>query len=135
MTIKHNPSAGIAGLRIRYDVPTKCHIVKLILSINYPDKETQNNDIEKLALLYNVNPVTIKIWCAKYAYTFKQGIKLPAGVMSFTTTPIQGKEISKVEAKLKDLRDKALAIKHKYHPETGATPREILDELILDKKQ
>lgn len=135
MTIKHIPSAAIAGLHRRYDVATKCHIVKLVLSITYPDKEAQDNDIAKLALLYDVNPVTIKVWCAKYAFTYKQGIKLPAGVMAFVATPIQGKEIAVVEAKLKDLRDKALAIKHKYHPETGATPREILDELILDKEQ
>lgn len=135
MTTKHIPSAAIAGLHRRYDVPTKCSIVKSILSINYPDKETLNADIDKLAIKYNVTNVSIKVWCAKYANTFEQGIKLPAGVMSFTTTPIQGKEISKVEAKLKDLRDKALVIKSKYHPDTGATPREILDAIILDKEQ
>jgi hypothetical protein len=135
MTTNHIPSAAIAGLHRRYDVATKCHIVKLVLSITYPDKATQNNDIDKLALLYDINPITIKVWCAKYASTFEQGIKLPAGVMSFVATPIHGKEIAVVEAKLKDLRDKALVIKRKYHPETGSTPREILDELILDKEQ
>lgn len=133
MTTK--PSAAIAGLRIRYDVPTKCRIVKEILSMSYPDKETLNADIDKLALKYNVTSVSIKVWCAKYAHTFEQGIKLPAGVMSFTATPITGKEIAIVEAKLKELRDKALVIKHKYHPESGSTPREILDELIMDKEQ
>ena len=135
MTINHTPSAAITGLHRRYDVPTKCSIVKSILSINYPDKETLNADIDKLAIKYNVTSVSIKVWCAKYANTFEQGIKLPAGVMAFVATPIKGKEIAIVEVKLKDLRDKALVIKRKYHPETGSTPREILDELILDKEQ
>ena len=135
MTIKHNPSAAIAGLRIRYDVATKCSIVQTVLGKTYLTRKDLNNQIETLANQYNVSTVSIKIWCAKYASNYKVGIKLPAGVMSFTATPIKDTEIAKVEAKLKDLRDKALVIKHKYHPETGSTPREILDELILDKEQ
>ena len=135
MTTKHNPSAAITGIRIRYDVPTKCSIVKIVLAKTYPTKEDLNDQIQILADLYNVSTMSIKVWCAKYATNYKVGINLPAGVMSFTTTPIKGKEIAKVEAKLKDLRDKALVIKSKYHPDTGATPREILDELIIDKEQ
>lgn len=133
--MKTQVAGAIRGLKIVYDVPTKCSIVQMILANTYPTKEDLNDQIEMLANQYNVSTMSIRVWCAKYATNYKQGIKLPAGVMSFTITPIKGKEIAKVEAKLKDLRDKALVIKSKYHPDTGATPREILDELILDKKQ
>ena len=135
MTTKQKPSAAITGLRLRYDVATKCSIVHKVLKNNYPTKKDLNDQIEILANQYNVSTMSIKVWCAKYATNYKVGIKLPAGVMSFTGTPIKGKEISKVEAKLKNLRDKALVIKNKYHPDTGSTPREVLDELILNKEQ
>ena len=135
MTINHIPSAAIAGLHRRYDVATKCSIVQIILVNTYPTKEDLNDQIQILADLYNVSTMSIKVWCAKYAINYKVGLNLPAGVMSFTATPVQGKEIAVVEAQLADLRDKALVLKRKYHPETGSTPREILDELILDKEQ
>lgn len=129
------PTAAITGLRIRYDVPTKCRIVRAVLLNRYPTKADLTDAIENLAIQYNVSPMSIKIWCAKYADTHEQGIKLPAGVMAFTPNPLVGKIITDVNSKLEELRNKQLVIKRKHHPESGKTPREVLDDLILDKEQ
>lgn len=130
-----NRTAAIAGLHIRYDVRTKAYIVNSVLSKTFKSNKALNEFINAQAARYNITSVSIKVWCAKYATTYKQGMKLPKGVMSYSFTPIQGNTISEVSNKLTKLRNKALKIKHKYHPDTGSTPREILDELILDKEQ
>ena len=123
-------TAAITGLRIRYDVPTKCTIVQQVLSKSFKSKKVMNQYIDTLASKYAVNPVSIKVWIGKYGQTYKQGINLPAGTMSYVFQPLQGKQIAEVEGKLSELRSKALKIKHKYHPDTTSTPKSLLDELI-----
>lgn len=129
------PTAAIAGLHIRLDIPTKCNIVKAVVSTTYNSKEELTKTIEVLAVKYNVSPQSIKVWCAKYANTYEEGVALPAGVMAFTPNPLKGKVIKEVNKKLEELRNKQLVIKRKYHPESGKTPRDVLDDLILDKEQ
>lgn len=129
------PTAAITGLHIRLDVPTKCRIVRTILLNQYQTKVDLTKAIKLLANQYNVSPMSIKVWCAKYADIYEQGIKLPAGVMAFTPNPLKGKIIKEVNTKLEKLRNKQLVIKRKYHPESGKTPKNVLDELILNKEQ
>ena len=124
-------TAAITGLHIRYDVPTKCKLVEQVLSKSFKSKKALNHYINTLASKYVVNPVSIKVWISKYGQTYKQGINLPAGTMSYAFQPIKGKEISKVAAELEKLRGKALKIKHKYHPDTATkTSKSLLDLLI-----
>jgi hypothetical protein len=134
MTTQPITAVAIAGLRLRYDVPTKCTLVQDILTRTFADKSAVNEYIAMLATTYNVNPVTIKLWCAKYASTYSIGMTLPTGTMSFVTAPITGPEIAVVDKKLTTIRDNFIALKLKYHPDTNRTSSEVLDELINLKK-
>jgi hypothetical protein len=131
--MKITTAGAIRGLKIMYDVPTKCAIVQAITTRTFADKSALNDYIALLATTYNVNPVTIKLWCAKYADTYSIGLTLPTGTMSFVATPITGAEIAVVDKKLTTIRDNFIALKLKYHPETNRTPSEVLDELVSDK--
>jgi hypothetical protein len=134
MTTQPTIAVAIAGLRLRYDVPTKCAIVQDITTRTFVDKSALNEYITILATTYNVNPVTIKLWCAKYADTYSVGLTLPTGTMAFVATPITGPEIAVVDKKLTAIRDNFIALKLKYHPDTNRTPSEVLDELVSDKR-
>jgi hypothetical protein len=127
-------SAAIAGLHIRYDIATKCAIVKSILSQSFTSNKHINAYIATLAAKYNVTDVSIKLWCAKYATTYKQGLKLPAGVMSFEFNPIQDETIAKAQTEVAKLREQATKLKCKYHNCKHVTPSEILNELITTAK-
>jgi len=129
-----NAHAAIAGLRLRLDVPTKCRIVELILTRTFESKKALNDYISIVAVSYNVNPVTVKLWVSKYATTYKAGKQLPKGTMSFTFTTLNEKKIPKAEKSLLKLRNELNAIKAKYHPDIKRTPNEILDELISTKE-
>ncbi len=70
------PTAAITGMHIRMDVPTKCRVVESILTQTFADKEALNAFINTQALKLDVNPVTIKLWCSKYADIFLIGKQL-----------------------------------------------------------
>jgi|694.fasta_scaffold22758_11 hypothetical protein len=123
-------AAAIAGLHTRYDVATKCKIVSFIMSSSYPTKAALNLRIEGLAVQFGVNPVSIKVWCAKYATTYMQGMALPAGVMSFVATPILNAEINVVSQKLATIRSNLLVVQRQYHPGSTNKSTEILGKLI-----
>jgi hypothetical protein len=127
-------AVAIAGLRLRYDVPTKCTVVQDILTRKFADKEDVNTYITGIATRYKVNPATIKVWCAKYASTYSIGMTLPTGTMAFVATPITGPEIAVVDKQLTTIRNNFIALKLKYHPDTKRTPSEVLDELVSDKR-
>ena len=124
------PTAAITGMHIRYDVATKCQIVESILTQTFADKEALNAFINTQALKLNVNPVTIKLWCSKYADIFLIGKQLPAGVMSFVVDPLNQSAITKVRPQLESIRNSLSTLKAKYHVPQPKTPQEILEELI-----
>ena len=103
-------TAVISGVRLRLDVPTKCHIVGTVLTTRHKSKQAQTEFIDALAAMYNVNPVTIKLWCSKYEKTWKHGINLPQGTMSFafavvpqSSLPTVRKELSEIRQRLQDI--------------------------------
>ena len=124
------PTAAITGMHIRYDVATKCQIVESILTQTFADKEALNAFINTQALKLNVNPVTIKLWCSKYADIFLIGKQLPAGVMSFVADPLNQSAITKVRPQLESIRNSLSTLKNKYHVPQPRTSQEILEELI-----
>lgn len=124
------PTAAITGMHIRYDVSTKCQIVESILTQTFADKEALNAFINTQALKLDVNPVTIKLWCSKYADIFLIGKQLPAGVMSFVVDPLNQSAITKVRPQLESIRSSLSTLKAKYHAPQPRTSQEILDELI-----
>ena len=124
------PTAAISGSTIRYDVPTKCQIVESILTQTFADKESLNAFINTQAIILDVNPVTIKLWCAKYADIFLIGKQLPAGVMSFIVDPLNQSAITTVRPQLESIRNSLSTLKAKYHVPQPRTPQEILEELI-----
>lgn len=124
------PTAAISGSTIRYDVPTKCQIVESILTQTFADKEALNAFINTQALKLNVNPVTIKLWCSKYADIFLIGKQLPAGVMSFVVDPLNQSAITTVRPQLESIRNSLSTLKAKYHVPQPRTSQEILEELI-----
>lgn len=122
--------AAIAGLHIRYDVPSKCTIVSDVLNKQYNTKEQLNEYIDSLAMKYQVSSTIIKLWCVKYETTYTQGMQLPDGVMSMEFNPIKKKSIPKVQDELSKLRASLEALRDKHHPCRTNTPSEILGELI-----
>ena len=117
-------------MHIRYDVATKCQIVESILTQTFADKEALNAFINTQAITLDVNPVTIKLWCSKYADIFLIGKQLPAGVMSFVVDPLNQSAITKVRPQLESIRNSLSTLKAKYHVPQPRTPQEILEELI-----
>ena len=124
------PTAAITGMHIRYDVATKCQIVESILTQTFADKEALNAFINTQAITLDVNPVTIKLWCSKYADIFLIGKQLPAGVMSFVVDPLKQSAITTVRPQLESIRNSLSTLKAKYHVPQPRTPQEILEELI-----
>lgn len=124
------PTAAITGMHIRYDVATKCQIVESILTQTFADKEALNAFINTQAITLDVNPVTIKLWCSKYADIFLIGKQLPAGVMSFVVDPLNQSAITKVRPQLESIRNSLSTLKAKYHVPQPRTSQEILEELI-----
>ena len=124
------PTAAISGSTIRYDVKTKCTVVESILTQTFADKEALNAFINTQALKLDVNPVTIKLWCSKYADIFLIGKQLPAGVMSFVVDPLDQAAITKVRPQLEVIRNSLSTLKAKYHVPQPRTSQEILEELI-----
>ncbi len=124
------PTAAISGSTIRYDVPTKCQIVESILTQTFADKESLNAFINTQAIILDVNPVTIKLWCSKYADIFLIGKQLPAGVMSFVVDPLDQSAITKVRPQLESIRNSFSTLKAKYHVPQPRASQEILEELI-----
>lgn len=124
------PTAAITGMHIRYDVATKCQIVESILTQTFADKEALNAFIKTQAITLDVNPVTIKLWCSKYANIFLIGKQLPAGVMSFVVDPLNQSAITKVRPQLESIRNSLSTLKAKYHVPQPRTSQEILEELI-----
>lgn len=125
-----NPTAAISGSTIRYDVATKCQIVESILTKTFPDKEALNAFINTQAITLDVNPVTIKLWCSKYADIFLIGKQLPAGVMSFVVDPLNQSAITTVRPQLESIRNSLSTLKAKYHVPQPRTSQEILEQLI-----
>lgn len=124
------PTAAITGMHIRYDVATKCQIVESILTQTFADKEALNAFINTQAITLDVNPVTIKLWCSKYANIFLIGKQLPVGVMSFVVDPLNQSAITTVRPQLESIRNSLSTLKAKYHVPQPRTPQEILEELI-----
>jgi hypothetical protein len=124
------PTAAITGMHIRMDVKTKCTVVESILTQTFADKEALNAFINIQALKLDVNPVTIKLWCSKYADIFLIGKQLPAGVMSFVVDPLDQSAINKVRPQLESIRSSLSTLKAKYHAPQPRTSQEILEELI-----
>ncbi len=124
------PTAAITGMHIRYDVKTKCELVESILTQTFADKEALNAFINLQALKLDINPVTIKLWCSKYADIFLIGKQLPAGVMSFVVDPLNQVAITKVRPQLESIRNSLSTLKAKYHVPQPRTSQEILEELI-----
>lgn len=124
------PTAAITGMHIRYDVATKCQIVESILTQTFADKEALNAFINTQAITLDVNPVTIKLWCSKYADIFLIGKQLPAGVMSFVVDPLNQSAITKARPQLESIRNSLSTLKAKYHVPQPRTSQEILEELI-----
>ena len=124
------PTAAITGMHIRMDVPTKCRVVESILTQTFADKEALNAFINTQALKLDVNPVTIKLWCSKYANIFLIGKQLPAGVMSFVVDPLDQSAITTVRPQLESIRNSLSTLKAKYHVPQPRTSQEILEELI-----
>lgn len=124
------PTAAITGMHIRMDVKTKCKIVESILTQTFADKEALNAFINTQALKLDVNPVTVKLWCSKYADIFLIGKQLPAGVMSFVADPLDQAAINKVRPQLESIRSSLSTLKAKYHVPQPRTSQEILEELI-----
>ena len=124
------PTAAITGMHIRMDVPTKCRVVESILTQTFANKEALNAFINTQALKLDVNPVTIKLWCSKYADIFLIGKQLPAGVMSFVVDPLNQSAITKVRPQLESIRNSLSTLKAKYHAPQSRTSQEILEELI-----
>ena len=124
------PTAAISGMHLRMDVPTKCTVVESILTQTFADKEALNAFINTQALKLDVNPVTIKLWCSKYADIFLIGKQLPAGVMSFVADPLNQSAITTVRPQLESIRNSLSTLKAKYHVPQPRTSQEILEELI-----
>ena len=72
----------IHGTSVRYDIPSKCQIVKQHIE--------KGVEIHKLATKYNVSQASIAGWKTKYIETYEVYIHLPAGTM------IIGKEEKRV---------------------------------------
>ena len=126
-------NAAITGMRIRYDVPTKCKLVEAILTKSFKDKQALNEYIQMRATKLKVNPVTIKLWCAQYANNFLIGKNLPAGVMAFVADPLDQTSIPIVQPQLESIRNTLSTLKAKYHVPQPRTSQEILEELINTK--
>ena len=124
------PTAAISGSTIRYDVKTKCIVVESILTQTFADKEALNAFINTQALKLDVNPVTVKLWCSKYANIFLIGKQLPAGVMSFVIDPLDQAAITTVRPQLEVIRNSLSTLKAKYHVPQQKTSREVLEELV-----
>lgn len=138
-------TASIAGTRIRYDVPSKCKIVSKILTTKFSTAEDQNSFISDLAESIFVNPITIKMWCAKYATTWELGQDLPVGTMSHSFLVVPKECIPKVNKKLKAIRNKIAKVKLTNEISTikdrnaddlrsHHTPKEVLESLVVNKK-
>ena len=125
-----NITAAIQGFRITYDVSTKCTVVESILTQTFTSVTALNVFIKSQADRLDVNPVTIKLWCSKYADIFLIGKQLPAGVMSFVADPLNQSAITKVRPQLESIRNSLSTLKAKYHAPQPRTSQEILEELV-----
>jgi len=135
--------AAIAGMGIRYDVPTKCHAVAIVLKQKFPSKADQDDFIKEVSTMLGVNPMTIKSWISKYHNTYHLGMSLPTGTMSHSFVVLEDAAIPKAKDKLIKLREKLVALRREYETSTVAdiaasdlrstkTPKEILEELIVN---
>lgn len=143
--MKNYKTAAIRGLKISYDVPTKCELVQQVLSKSFKTKKEQNEFIQALAEQNFVNQLTIKMWCGKYQNTWKLGKDLPKGTMAFAFATVPSKIIPYVTAELQTMRNTLAKFKTNaeilYYGNLKAgdvgstkTPGAILDDLILNKK-
>lgn len=141
---KINKTAAISGLRLRYDVPTKCTIVGEVLSSSFKTKKEQNNFINTLAEQNFINPMTVKLWIGKYQNVWKLGSQLPKGTMSFSFATVPNYKISLTNKKLKNIRKdlEFLTVSSqsniyknlKISDIKTNKPSEILDKLITNTK-
>jgi hypothetical protein len=138
-------TANISGVSIRYDVPSKCTVVGHLLTKKYLSKKEQDQHIKKFAASIKVNPITIKMWCAKYATTWELGRNLPIGTMSHSFLTIPEASIPKVVNELAIIRASLIQVSianevstvKEYCPEelrSRRTPKEVLELLITSKQ-
>jgi hypothetical protein len=124
--------SAISGLSVRHDVKTKCTIVQYFLTTKFSSQEQQKLAIEATATQLYVNPITIKLWINKFQHTYKQGLTLPKGVMSYSFNTIPNKKLAKVHSELQAIKNKLAKCKSKYHPTQTCKPTaDLLDRLIL----
>ena len=138
-------TAKISGISIRYDVPTKCSIVAIILNNSYQTKQELVAFIKEQAALYNVNYITIRTWIGMYGHSYQLGMQLPKGVMSHSFETINNKtdlnntfkELTQIRASLDSLKLKREKPNNpKYtRPKKKQTSTQILSGLFeeLDK--
>lgn len=135
----------ISGISTRYDVKSKCKVVEHLLTQEYKDKKHLNTVIENIAESLMVNPVTVKLWIHKYQHTYKEGLKLPDGVMSYSPLVIDEKDLVYVKRKLKIVKNKINTIKKEHEKtlskvsaktlrEGTKKPSELLNKLIGETK-
>jgi transposase-like protein len=133
-------TSAVVGYRTRYDVKTKCQIVKLVLERNYNSKAELKAYLSDLATSLHVNPVTIKLWITKYEKTYPYGLDLPDGVMSYSFLTIDDTRLPTVLRKLSQIRAQLAAVCIDHEASTIPVPSEeirsyrrsmsILDELL-----
>lgn len=132
--------AKISGLSIRYDVPTKCTLVSLILTKQYKTNDELTAFINEQAAKFHINPLTVKNWISTYYDCYRLGMQLPAGVMShsFTTinTPTDLKQtiqaLAEIKSSLNNLKQKKEKINHPQYarPKHRQTSTEVLTGLF-----
>jgi hypothetical protein len=138
-------TATVAGTHIRYDVPTKCNIVKAIVTSSYLTKAAQDSHIKSLADRLNVNPLTIKMWVSKYHNTYDMGRKLPQGTMSHTFVVLEDTAIPKAYSTLSKIRKQVVTLRNNLETSTvsgtaaddvrsSKTPNQILKQLVEETK-
>ena len=89
----------IAGSKFRYDVPSKCTCVERIFN-----KELT---IESASEIYDVNPITVKVWVKKFFYSHIEYKKLPAGTMTVADNIVIGQEAIYAAQEMLDEQGKA----------------------------
>lgn len=130
----------INGLSTRYDIPTKCTVVNIIMLQQFSSKEAANDKIKELADELMVSPVTIKIWIQKYHNIRQIGMSLPEGTMAYSPVVITEKKLPKVKAELNKIKSQINQLKFKFETtklkgkasdyKSTKTSSELLDELI-----
>ena len=102
------------GQSLRYDVQSKASVVRQILKSKPKSKAQFTKIIESIATQLNVNPVTVRVWCKKYQFTYEAYYTLPAGIVSIKDTIIPGQHIATVSKYLAGLRNKGEQFAEKY---------------------